>query len=377
MPTLVEPGPLLFPQAACQTYLDTAAEGLPAPGVAEGFAAYHNAKQLGSPGRKKLYPIVEEARGLTAELLGTQSENICFLSSASDSLLALLTSLPWSAGDEVIISDLEFPSNIIPWIRLRQDGVKVTVVESVDGSIRLQDIAAAITPKTKLVSLSLVSYKTGALFAELPELAHKVHAVDGILAVDATQGLGRAPVEVGETDFLFSSSFKWLMSAHGLGLTYVSPRLRDRLDPRAIGWYSVDNCFTPDRFERYELKSGAACLAAGMPNFPSLFALCASLRYVLGIGVENISRTLEPLITRLFDGVAATGSKMLTPADPRLRAGIVSFEHPDFQRIGAELADRQITVWAGDGRVRASAHLYNDEADADRFITALQEILDR
>ncbi len=376
MPSLVEPGPQLFPQAARQTYLDTAAEGLPAPGVAEAFAAYHAAKQLGSPGRKKLYPVVEEARELTARLMGTQSENICFLSSASDALLALLTSLNWKAGDEVIISDLEFPSNIIPWIRLRQDGMKVTVVESVDGAIRLEDVVAAITPKTKLVSLSLVSYKTGAYFADLPELARKVHEVDGVLAVDATQALGRMPVGVGEVDFLFSSSFKWLMSAHGLGLTYVAPRLRERLDPRAIGWYSVDNCFTPDRFERYSLKPDASCLAAGMPNFPSLFALCASLRYVLGMGVESISETLAPLMTRLYDGVAATGASMLTPPNDGRRSGIVSFEHPDFARIGAELANREIIVWAGDGRVRASAHLYNDESHVDRFVEALHEILE-
>ncbi|MPY90241.1 MAG: aminotransferase class V-fold PLP-dependent enzyme [Luteitalea sp.] len=365
----------LFPRAVREVYLDTAAEGLPAPGTGTALAEYHEQKQLGTPGRGHFHAVEEDARALAAQLLSTAPANICFLPSASDSLLALLYSLHWRAGDHVIISDLEFPSNVIPWLRLRQDGVEVTVVKSVDGALRVEDVLGALTPRTKLISLSLVSYKTGAYFAEVADLAEKIHEVGAVISIDATQALGRCPVAVGNVDYLFSSSFKWLMSTHGVGITYVSPRLREHLDPRGIGWYSVPDCFTTDRFDHYTLKEGAACLTAGMPNFPGLYALRASLRFLAAVGVAAIGAHLMPLVTRLRESVAAMGVRMLTPPHPDHASGIVSFEHPRPARVSAALEQRGIVVWAGDGRVRASVHLYNDENDIDAYVDSLREIL--
>lgn len=363
-----------FSRVAGEVYLDTAAEGLPAPGMETALAEYHMHKELGTPGRRHFHVVEEETRALAAQLLGTAAENICFLPSASDSLLALLHSLEWHAGDHVIISDLEFPSNVIPWLRLREDGVEVTVVKSVNGALRVDDIVQCITPSTRVVSLSLVSYKTGSYFADLAELVKKVHDVGAILSIDATQALGRLPVGVENVDYLFSSSFKWLMSTHGVGVTYVSPRLRERLDPRGVGWYSVPDCFTPDRFDRYALKEGAACLTAGMPNFPALYALRASLRFLLDVTVAVISQHLAPLVVRFREGVAATGVRMLTPPDQHHASGIVSFAHPHPARVGIALEQRGIIVRAGDGCVRASIHLYNDGTDIDACLSSLKEI---
>jgi selenocysteine lyase/cysteine desulfurase len=365
----------LFPRAAQGVYLDSAAEGLLAPGVNTALAQYYEDKQLGTPGRKRFHAVEQESRTLVAELLRTDPQHICFLPSASDSLLALMNSLHWEAGDEVVITDLEFPSNIIPWLRLRKEGVKVTVVKSVRGELRLEDILASLTPRTKLVPLTLVSYKTGAYFEHVEALASEVHRTNAILAIDATQALGRLPVDVEGVDYLFCSSFKWLMSTHGLGLTYVSPRLRDRLDPRGIGWYSVTDCFTEDRFERYELKPGAGCMAAGMPNFPAIYALRVSLRFLREIGVEAICDRLVPVMERLHEGAASMGVSMLMPERQKHVSGIVAFEHPDAARVGAALEERGIVVWAGDGRVRASAHLYNDLSDVEIFLGALKDIL--
>ncbi|MPZ20616.1 MAG: aminotransferase class V-fold PLP-dependent enzyme [Luteitalea sp.] len=367
----------LFPRAVRDVYLDTAAEGLPVPETKRALAAYHAHKELGTPGRRHFHAVEEEARALTAQLLGTAPANVCFLPSASDALLALLNSLHWRAEDQVIISDLEFPSNVIPWLRLREEGVEVTVVESMDGALRLDDILRCITARTKLVSLSLVSYKTGAYLAEVAQLAKRVREAGAILSIDATQALGRCPVAVGDIDFLFSSSFKWLMSTHGVGVTYVSPRLRERLEPRGIGWYSVPDCFTGDRFDRYVLKEGAACLTAGMPNFPALYALRASLRFLIDVGVAAISAHLRPLVARLREGVAATGACMLTPPHPEHASGIVSFAHSRPAAVRAALEQRGIVVWAGDGRVRASVHLYNDENDIDACVGSLKGLIER
>ena len=109
----------LFPRTAEVAYLDTAAEGLPAPACAEAVQRYSR-PDLGTPGRKEFHSIEAEALDRAAHLLGTGPENVTFLSSASDALNILANSIDWQTGDEVIISDLEFPSNVLPWLRLRQ-----------------------------------------------------------------------------------------------------------------------------------------------------------------------------------------------------------------------------------------------------------------
>lgn len=265
----------LFPRATQVAYLDTAAEGLPAPGCCDAFSEYCTAKMLGTPARVALQQMEDDTLESAARLLRTSSANITFLSSASEALYVLAGSIDWAAGDEVIISDIEFPSNILPWLRLRKLGVRVIVVPADKGALGWQQIAERISPRTRLVSVSLVSYRTGAYLTGVADLAAEVHRVGAFLAIDATQALGRCPVSIEGVDYLVASSFKWLMGPHGLGLVYLSPEFRDRLDPVSLGWYSVTNAFAPDRFETYKLKSGARCLAAGMPNFPSLVRTAA------------------------------------------------------------------------------------------------------
>jgi len=362
----------IFPRTSQVAYLDTSAEGLPLPSCADAFQAYCRDKADGTPGRKAFHRVESEALDLTAKLLGTETGNVTFLSSASEALNALATSLEWAPGDEVVISDLEFPSNVLPWLRLKQAGIKVIVLPAEGGALHWEQVVEHIGVRTRLVSLSLVSYRTGAYLPDVSGIAAETSRVGAVLSIDATQALGRCPVSLDGVDYLVSSSFKWLLGPHGLGLVYVSPAFRKRMRPSGVGWYSVSNVFTPDRFECYDLKPGAACLATGMPNFPSIYALRESLGFLLQVGVTNIFAELRPLVERLRQGFVDLGCHMLTPPGAEYASGVVAFAHPEAERIGAVLAEHGVIVWGGDRRVRASVHLYNDAADIERCLTALQ-----
>lgn len=365
-----------FPRAMELTYLDTAAEGLPVATEADALLQYFRDKSLGTPGRKEFHRVEGEALTLAAELLGTDAENVTFLGSASEAMSVLANSIEWRTGDEVIISDLEFPSNVLSWLRLRDQGVKVVVVGNVGGALRWEDVESRLNERTRLISLSLVSYKTGAYLPFVPQLAEAARRVDAVLAIDATQALGRCPLSLEGVDYLYSSSFKWMMGPHGLGLVYVSPEYRAKMaDPSSIGWYSVPNVFTPDRYERYELKAGARSLAGGMPNFPALYGIRQSLRFLLDVGVDSIWREMGPLVEEMRAGLAGLGCQMLTPEGEQYASGIAAFSHERAEAIGAALAERDVIVWAGDGRVRASLHLYNNAADVARYLEVLREIL--
>ncbi len=365
----------LFARATEVTYLDTAAEGLPHPLCEQAFREYYSAKSRGTPGRREHFAAEKDALELAGRLLETDSANVSFVASASDALALLAASIDWQPGDQILTTDLEFPSNILPWLRVKHLGAEVTVIRSSKGSINWELFAEYMSPRTRVVALSLVSYKTGAYLPFVKNIAAEAHQRGAVVVLDATQGLGRCPLSLDGVDYMVSSSFKWLIGPHGLGLVYVSPEFRPRFTPANIGWYSVDDAFGDNRFERYVLKDGAACIAVGMPNFPSLYALRQSLRFLLDCGVDNIFRELREPVQQLRCGLAELQLDLLTPLDAELASGIVSFAHPRAEKIGAALEEAGVIVWAGDGRVRASLHLYNDMGDVERYLHALKSLL--
>ncbi len=365
----------LFPRASQVAYLDTAAEGLPAPGTEEALAEYHRDKSSGTPGRRRLFAVEQECRESLARLLGSTVDDVTLVSNATEALAILANSLPLRAGDEIVINDLEFPSNVLAWLRLREAGVRVRVVESAHGVIPLDAFAAAINDRTRLVTVSQVSYKSGTQYPYLAQLAEVAHRAGAVFCVDATQALGRVPVPLEGVDYLVASTYKWLLGVHGLGVLYCAPELRARLTPSSLGWYSVAGVFGPDRFQAYTLKADASRFTGGMPNFPSIYALKKSVDFLLSADVAACDARLKPVVAKLRRGISGLGFNLLTPEDPALASGIVAFSHPKPEEFGTALEQEGVITWCGDGRVRASAHLYNDESDIDRYLATLGSLV--
>ena len=365
----------LFPLAEEVAYLDTAAEGLPAPGCAEALRAYLRQKCRGALGLEHYLQTQLETERAVARLLGTAAQDVVLLANASEPLNLLANSIDWRPGDRVLVTDLEFPSSVLPWLRMKPLGVEVEVIPSDCGIVELEQFQSRITEHTRVVAVSQVSYKSGTQIWYLRDLAEATHRAGGILCVDATQALGRVPVSVEGVDFLVASGYKWLLGVHGLGVVYFAPALRQRLLPQTVGWYSVEDLFRPDRFERFSYKDGAGSLQPGMPNFPAIYALKTAVEFLLSIGVERINRELCPLVAELREGLQDLGASLLTPRDPRYASGIVAFADEQAASIGAALQSAGVVVWVGDGRVRASVHLYNDRADIRCCLAALQTIL--
>lgn len=366
-----------FPIPAGISYLDTAAEGIPPLATEAALTAYWNAKRRGSPGRARLFEEHKEVEAAAARLLQTDPDNVVLLANSSEALNLLANSIDWQAGDEVLISDLEFPSNVVVWLQLKRRGVKVAVIPAVDGAIELEDWTARLSPRTRIVSVSQVSYKTGTQIPYMDALAAAAHSAGALFCLDATQALGRVPVSVQSVDYLVASSYKWLLGTHGLGVVYLSPELRARFTPSTAGWYSAEKVFHPQRFETYTPKSSAGQLQAGMPNFPAIFALRPGIECLLAVGVERLDRELRSLVATLRNGLAEQGHALLTPAGPRFASGIVSFAWEQPEQLAAQLAEQGVIVWGGDGRIRMAIHLYNDEEDVARCLAAIRSLTAR
>ena len=184
----------MFPRAGQVAYLDTAAEGLPPASAGEALQTYFEHKSLGSQGRERLYATELETAALAAGLLGAPAKDVALLANASDGLNLLAHSIDWAPGDEVVMMDLEFPSNVLPWLDLRGKGVRTRLVRSHEGAVSLEDFLGAIGARTRLVTVSQVSFKNGFQVPFIGELAAATRAVGAIFCVDARLALGRVAV---------------------------------------------------------------------------------------------------------------------------------------------------------------------------------------
>ena len=363
-----------FPLADGVSYLDTAAEGIPPLTSEQALAMYWHEKSRGTPGRKRLFEAQKETEEAAARLLGTSPDNVVLLANASEALNLFASSIRWQPGDEVLISDLEFPSNVVVWLRWKELGVRLIVIPTQGGAMRLEDWTSHLSSRTKVVSVSQVSYMSGTQVPFMHALAEEAHRAGALFCVDATQALGRVPVSTNGVDYLVASSYKWLLGTHGLGVVYISPEMREELRPVTAGWYSIDPIFHPQRFEKFEPKNCAGQLQPGMPNFPGLFALKAGIDFLLSIGVDRLDRELQPVVKMLRDGLEEHGLDLLTPSAPAFASGIVSFRCADAAPMAERLAEQGVIVWGGDGRIRVSVHLYNDHDDITRCLDAIDRL---
>jgi cysteine desulfurase / selenocysteine lyase len=233
-----------------------------------------------------------------------------------------------------------------------------------------------LSEKTKLVQVSLVSFYNGHRLDWKPFLQSvRRLAPNALIAVDVTQALGRISLDCHEADIVISSTHKWTLGIHGGCIIGVPRRNADRLTTFAGGWYHLTNAFDADRFERAVTKTGAASYSVGMPNFVSLYALNASLRYLESVGITAIEQHANPLVRMMHDGLVSLGLVPMCPHRPEYPSGIVAFQHDQVVRIHAALEKENVHVMHHAGRIRIAIHGYNTESDVKFTLSVLGSCL--
>ncbi len=334
------------------SYLYSGAEGPMLASVAAGLQEYAQQKSRAEAGRAHHAAVTRTCKEALARLLHVSEGDIALVGSASEGISAVGGLIDFRAGDNVVINDLEFPSVVLPWLRLKSRGVEVRVVRHRGWDIRTDDVLNAVDRRTRLVALSHVSFVNG-LRHDIAAIGGALSATDTVFLVDATQSLGVLPVPASCADFVVSSSYKWLLGTHGLGVLYWNRPRRPDVEPTYIGRQSVVDAFGPQRFERYTLKADADRFGLGYVNLPAAYALSKAVPYLLAAGTENIAEHVLALGEMLMEGLNDLGLEVITPSQPERRGASISFVHPDAARIGPALAERGVHVWSGQGRIRA------------------------
>jgi len=330
-------------------------------------------KSAGMAGREQMFALAARARERAARRLGVEAREVAFLAHASEGLNQAVRSLEWRAGDNVVFADLEYPSLIYPAARLRERGVEPRVLRTRGHHLSIDDLAARVDRRTRLVLVSQVSYLTGQRL-DLARCAEIARGVGARLAVDATHAAGVVEVPGALCDFVVSSCYKWLLATHGVGLFAYSARRVGDLVPATVGWHSVGRRGGLDDPLAMPWRPDASRLEAGNPSLLGLAVLDNALERLERLAPGAIERHAQALGGALIEGLRARGWPVITPEAPEARAGNVCFLADDPEGLAAALGARRVLVWGGEGRIRVSPHVHCDPDDVERFFLALDQV---
>lgn len=363
-----------FPSLRERVYLNTAAEGIPPLAVKEAFQQYFQDKEVGMDGRLLHEAQWDEAKTLISNMYGMSPDEVSICSCSSEAFNLAYQALQLKEGDELIISDLDFPASYTYGLQ-QSCPATVKIWSARDWELRLEDLQSLLSDKTRMVSISLVSFFNG-FKIPLKEVIQTVRQhSSALIALDVTQALGRIPLDLDDIDLVISSTHKWILASHGGGLVGVpSARAKEWTVP-AGGWFNLKDAFGDQRFEEAISLPGAASFTIGMPNYPAVYAIRAALQYISDVGVEQIDAATKPLVGACLEGLSGLPVEFISPRNIENVAGIIAFRHPEAERIYQHLHSKQIHPMYHAGRIRVALHGYNTMDDVETFLRELRAAL--
>jgi len=328
-------------------YLNTASYGLP-PRV--GFEAQQAALEdwrAGHTSWEHWGESSERARAAFAAMVGVPAAQIAIGATVSGFVGLVAASLPDDAV--VLIPDVEFTSTLFPFLVQERRGVSVRMV----APARLTE---AIDADTDVVAFSAVQMSTGEV-ADLDAIGAAAARHGAMTLVDATQAAGWLPIDASLIDVVVCAAYKWLMSPRGTAFMAVAPERLNAIVPHCAGWYAGDQVHDSYFGPPLRLAADARRLDTS-PAWFSWVGTAPALELINRLGVEAVHGHDVALANRFRAGL------QLEPAD----SAIVSVDLPGaaerLQRAGIVAAIRG-------GRLRASWHVHNSEADVDAALAAL------
>ena len=355
-------------------------------------AAVHRGAHLLAEEASEAY---ESARGNVAKFIGANTDEVVFTKSATESLNMVAYSLGnpgstphISAGDEIVVSEMEHHANLIPWQQLaKRTGAKLTWFSiTKDGRLDLSDISKVITKKTKIVAITHQSNVFGTI-VPLTEITKAAHSVGALVVLDACQSAPHFAIDVKklDVDFLAFSGHKAL-GPTGVGVLWGTPEVLEKLEPALFGGSMVDSV----TMEGATWASAPRKFEAGVPNMAQAVGLSAAIDYLNIVGMDKIFEHEQELTQQLLTGLSKiSGVNVVGPLDMKDRGGVISFTvdgvHP--HDVGQVLDQYGIAVRTGHhcawplmkklnlvGTTRASFHLYNDSDDINALLEAIEKV---
>jgi len=327
---------------------------------------------------------IDTVRGMLGRLAGAPAEGVFLTRNTSDAILLAARGFPWQPGDNAVVAQGEFPALTVPLSLLASRGVSLRLVPPrPDNTWRVEDFAAAMDHRTRMLALSWVEFHTG-FRHDLAALGELCHERGVFFLVDGVQGLGalHANIAAWGVDLFSAAGHKWLLSPEGTGFGWLNPAWLDRLEPVSASWIALEDPFDflgrgikDARFDK-PLRHDARRFEGGTLNVAGAHALGRSVETILELGPEAVESRILELGARAVEGLLARGYRVLSPQGPGQRSGITVFSRPsgDNAALLAELRKKKIITGYPCGNLRVAPHYYNDERDIDSLLAALPPV---
>jgi cysteine desulfurase/selenocysteine lyase len=327
------------------------------------------------------YEVPNRIRAGLAKLIGAQPQEIALTSGASAGLAAVAHGLMWQPGDEIITAKGEFPLQYTGWKPMEErEGVTLKIVAPRERFIAADDMIAALSPRSRLVSVSLVRYDDGSLL-DAPRLAAACHAQGALLLLDVSQCCGALPMDVHQlgADFLVCAGYKWLLGPFGTGFFWIKSEHLARVRPAPFYWMAVEGSDNFSALNFDDPKPAASAKRWDAPEWASSFnfnlaAMDTSVELVLRIGPETVAAHNRKLIEFLFARLPKDRCVVASPANASQRGPYGCFAARTREKTAElyqQLRKENVIVSLREGNIRVSPHLYNTERDIDKLIRVI------
>jgi selenocysteine lyase/cysteine desulfurase len=379
-----------FPAVKAKTYLSICDKMILHDSVRAAVSEFLDHLAMASADRVKHEERVLTARSKFAALMNVAPATIAATRNVSDGTNSIASAMPWKDGDNVILTaEAEHPNNVYPWLRQRERGVALRIVDALpDGAIDVDGLIAAIDGKTRLVSVASATFAPGHR-TDLEKLGQACRKKDVFLLVDGVQTAGILHHDFTSelVDGFATSTSKGLLGLYGFGFLYVSPQWIDRLEPAFLSRSGVvlkaDDHSTMGAFD-YEFKPDSRRFEVGSYNLAGAYAADASIDLLLRLGTRAIQARVLALGEKLNEGLRAIGMKVAVPANGPRQSHIVTVglldagghgfsSDPAMRPLSEHLKARNVMHTIRRGQLRFGLHGYNNEADIDFALDVARE----
>ena len=372
-----------IPLLANRVYLDNAGAGPPPLSVQEAMRSFLDEwTNVGEKWDEWLLEIIR-TRELFARLVGASLNEIACIPSVTYGLAAIAGALRLKPGQNVVVSELNFPTNVYIWHSMKQKGMlsEVRVLKAKNGIVPLSDYERAIDDNTAAVSLDYVSWLNGCK-EDIRTITRFAHSHGALMIVDAFHAAGVIPIDVRglDVDALTCGVYKWLMGPHGTAFLYVKQNVLEELVPEIVGWHGISDSVVArvtskqETFGRPFDISGvkpakdATRFEWGTWSTITVMGAKAALEFVLKYDPRDRAPIIERLNEKLVDGLREKGRRVTSPLEKERRSGIVTFEMQDPARVAQRLQKDGIIVAPRVNSLRVSPHFYNIESEIDTLL---------
>ncbi len=313
----------------------------------------------------------ELRRQLQTLLNAPSPDDIALVKNTSEALSFVAYGLTWQAGDNIVSSNEEFPSNRMPWESLANQDVEFRQADLHSTDTPEDALFALVDQNTRLLTISSIQFASG-LRMDLERIGEFCKRRGILFCIDAIQSLGAVQFDVQayQADFVMGDGHKWMFGPEGLGVFYTTPEAREKLKLTQYGWHMMKDTHDYEN-KSWEVHPTARRFECGSPNMLGIHAFSASLSLLLETGMAAVEAQVIEKSDYLMDAIDKNMKLvLLSKRQGLLKSGIVTFRHWTLANAALykHLQANGVVCALRGGGIRFSPHFYNTLEEIDRAL---------